>query len=119
MVIIPLPYPSNIARDSSHELNFTAVTSKFGDTYEEIAPIGLNNIFKTFQITWLNLSKVEKDTLKIALTLGGSWQVYSYTPCNESNTYKLRVEKDSVTINPIGNNLFEISAKLKQIFNGV
>ena len=119
MGIIALPYPSKIARDSSYEINFTTVTAKFGDTYEDIAPIGLNNIFKTFQVTWLNLSRIEKNVLKTALVLGGSWQVFSYTPCNEVVPYKLRVEKDSVSINSSGNNLFEVSAKLKQIFDWV
>jgi phage-related protein len=70
MSIITLPYPSKIARDSANELNFNTVTAKFGDIYEEIAPIGLNNIFKTFQITWLNLSRSEKNSLKTSLALG-------------------------------------------------
>ena len=119
MTIIALPYLTKIARESTHEINFTTVTAKFGDTYEEIAPVGLNNIFKTFQITWLNLSRSEKTALKAALVLGGSWQLFSYQPCNELVTYNVRVEKDSVSINPIGNSFFEVTAKLKQVFNGV
>jgi phage-related protein len=119
MTIIALPYPNKIARDSSHELNFNTVTAKFGDTYEEVEPIGVNNVYKIFQVTWLNLSRSEKDSLKAALTLGGSWQIFSYQPCNELTSYNVRIEKDSVSINTIGNNLFEITAKLKQIFNGV
>jgi phage-related protein len=119
MALVALPYPNKIARDSTHELNFKAVSVKFGDTYEAIVPIGLNNIFKTFQITWLDLSKSEKDSLKTMLISGGSWQIFSYTPCNEYTLYKLRVDKDSVSIKPIGNSFFEISATLKQVFNEV
>lgn len=119
MTILALPYPNKITRDSIHELNFTTVTAKFGETYEEIAPIGLNNVYKTFQITWLNLSRAEKNSLKTTLITGGSWQIFSYTPCNELTSYNVRVEKDSVSVNPIGNALFEVTAKLKQVFDGV
>ena len=119
MTILTLPFPDKLSRESSHEFNFTTVTAKFGDTYEEIAPVGLNNAFKTFQITWLNLSRTEKDTLKAALALGGSWQLFGYQPCNELSSYNTRIDKDSVSIKAIGNNLFEVTAKLKQVFNGV
>jgi phage-related protein len=119
MTILTLPFPDKLSRESSHEFNFTTVTAKFGYTYEEIAPVGLNNVFKTFQITWLNLSLSDKNTLKTALALGGSWQIFSYQPCNELTSYNVRIEKDSVSINAIGNDLFEVTAKLKQVFNGV
>jgi len=114
-VPISFPYLSNIGMKSTQSFDFAIKTSNM--LFKEVAPYGINNVRKKFNITWENLSKDVKILLDEQLTAGGTWQIYLFKFCYETDFTKVRMDKDSLTFQVIGNNVFTATASFVEVFD--
>jgi len=120
MATIPFPYDQKIARKAPKSAEFLVISSQLGDTYEQVAPKGLNPVIDLWNITWNGLTLDEKQSLETTLRTGGSWQIYEWTPCYETVPQHFRLTKDGFTVVHVGgNNIFTVTCKLHQVFDFV
>lgn len=110
-----MPLPSKISLESSKKVGFRQVSAQFGDGYEQVAPLGLNNRFDTWDLTWGALSSSEKNTVETALNSIGTWGILTWTPCDEIVQKKFRVTGDT-TYQREGT-LYKISLTVKEVFD--
>jgi phage-related protein len=118
MTTTALPLPNKIALSSDKSVSFRAISSQFGDGYQQIAPNGINVKVASWTIEWGALTLAERDTVESILDSVGSWGILTWTPTNESVQLKFRMTNEGYTRNTLNKNgIFSISCKLMQVFD--
>jgi phage-related protein len=118
MTTTALPLPTKIVLDSDKSVSFRAISSRFGDGYQQIAPNGINNRVASWNIEWAPLTLAEKDTVESVLDSVGSWGILTWTPCMETVQLKFRMSNEGYhrkSLSKVG--LYSISCKLVQVFD--
>jgi phage-related protein len=118
MTTTALPLPTKIVLDSDKSVSFRAISSQFGDGYQQIAPNGINNRVASWTIEWAPLTQTERDTVESVLDSVGSWGILTWTPCMETVQLKFRMSNEGYSrksLSKVG--LYSISCKLVQVFD--
>ena len=115
----PLPVPEKILSSSSKTTQFNTISAKFGDSYTQEAPKGLNSRVDTWTVKWGALTLTEKQTVEGVLDTVGSWSLLSWTHNYETvvKYFKLDISTGYTTEHVGGNNAFNISCKLVEHFD--
>jgi len=116
MTTISMPVPSKVSRDSSLKVTFAQVAAKFGDGYEQVAPLGINNTTDIWAIEWGGLSSSEYTTVMTALKSVGAWGIITWKPCGELVTKKFRLAGE-ISQSREGINTYKLTCSLRQVFD--
>jgi phage-related protein len=118
MTTTALPLPNKIALSSDKSVSFRAISSQFGDGYQQTAPNGINVKVASWTVEWGALTLAERNTVESVLDYVGSWGILTWTPTNESVQLKFRMTNEGYTRNTLNKNgIFSISCKLMQVFD--
>ena len=113
----PLPVINKISRtDYKKTVMAKTLSAQFGDGYSQEAPDGINNIVRSYEITWAALTPSEKTSVEGFLESVGGWGRISWTPPYEE-TSRLFIVKDAEwELTVLNNSTFSISCELKQVY---
>ena len=113
-----LPLPTKIALSSDKSVTFRAISSQFGDGYQQVAPNGINTKVASWSVEWGALTLAERAIVEDTLDSVGTWGILTWTPCNETVQLKFRVSSEGYTrkaLSKVG--LYSVSCKLTQVFD--
>jgi phage-related protein len=118
MTTTALPLPNKIALSSDKSVSFRAISSQFGDGYQQIAPNGINVKVASWNVEWGALTLTERNTVETVLDSVGSWGILTWTPTNETVQLKFRITNEGYSRKTLNRNgVFSISCKLVQVFD--
>ena len=63
-------------------------TARFGDGYEQRVTFGLNQNPKIWQLSWVNITEADCDTIENFLNARAGVEAFDWSPPDESDTYK-------------------------------
>ena len=92
-----LPLQNLISLESSIDVNYPTLTAKFGDGYEQVAPMGINQKNKVWTIIYRNMNASRTQTILNFLDAVKGIQPFFATPIGEIEQ-KWRLIPDSVQI---------------------
>lgn len=111
----PLPLPDRLSADISKGINDAVLTAKFGGGYAQSAANGLNASTDTWSISWIWLSKADRDTVNAALEAVGAWDYLTWTPRGESTQKRFKVVPNSRRFEYRGDKT-KIHCSIEQVF---
>lgn len=111
-----LPYTDKIERSAELSLKFAETRSSLGDSYEQVAPVGINNVKEEWSISWI-LTLSEMQSLLSTIQTNGTHGIYTWTPPFDTVEKKFRLVQDSFARTTINNSVFRVTAKLRQCFD--
>jgi|688.fasta_scaffold95091_2 phage-related protein len=92
MTTISMPVPGKISLNIDMELTFKEVTANFGDSQQQVSPLGIHPMVELWQITWAPLTQSEYQTILAAVRSVGTWGKILWTPEDETveRTFKIK-----------------------------
>lgn len=96
----------------------TIMVSKFGDGYEERRPEGLNNLPRTFNLTFTR-NKTEIDAIVAFLRSKGGYQKFSFVPPPDDPATGTTINvvcSDPWKRNQLDYNIVSLSATFREVF---
>ncbi len=117
MTITAMPVTKKISITSPKGKLTNDLSVQYKEGFQQVISHGINTSRDTWTINWVGLNLTEKQLLESTFDTKGSWGIYSYTPCYESNTLNFRMEKGSYSLQIITNSEFNMSAKFTQVFD--
>ena len=88
---------------------------QFGDGYVQRLTFGLNQDPKQWSLTWENLSDTDTSTIETFLEARGGSESFSWSPPDDSSTYKWICPSWSKTITTAGLN--SVQATFQEVFD--
>ena len=118
MTEIAMPVSNKITRDSPLELKFKEISAKMGDGYDQVAPLGLNPVIESYEISWAGLTQVEYQQVLTAIKTVGTWGVLLWTPPDETVQKKFRIPAGSgFKRTRARNGVYQASVSIEECFD--
>ena len=113
-VFVP-PAPPSVGSAPDNEVKL--LTAAFGDGYEQVAPDGLNPLRQVWRLTWQTLTKAEADAIVAFFDARHGSEVFDWTPPGYASALQFRCPQWSPPRPDAGDDVFTVTAQLRQSFD--
>lgn len=118
MTEIAMPMVNKITRDTPLELEFKEISASMGDGYSQSAPLGLNPITETYEVSWAGLKQTEYLQVVAAIKTVGTWGVLLWTPPDSAVQKKFKIPSGKTFRRTRARNgMYQCSVTVKESFD--